>query len=175
MTVTRARGPRLPALAQQLRLPVWDRSQARLRERWGFDLAAADALERSRTLVAAEPDSAERIVLLAAALSMHGEDDLALQQARRAAELQPSLATAHSTLASLLVRRGDSADGLAHARTALDLAGAEPDAGLLYNVGLAEWTAGDRTTAREHLRRAADALGTDGRVRGPWWRLGRRG
>jgi Flp pilus assembly protein TadD len=193
VTTTRARPPRIPAQAARLRVPIWQRSQARMRERWGFDLGTPDMLQRVRTLVAEKPTDAERVLLLAAALSMSGEADLAEQQARRAVELDPELPRAHTTLATLLVTSaGLSADdaatarrdeGVGHARRAAELDGADPS--ILYNLGIAEWFGGERSAARTAFDRAAQALvassdgGADAATtashRGKrWWPLRRR-
>ncbi len=175
VSTTHARPPRIPALAQRLRLQVWARSQARMRERYGFDLGAPDMLERIRCLVSERPDDPERVLLLAAALSMRGDDDLALSQATRAVEAAPESARAHTTLGSLLLRSGEAETGLQHTRRAAELDGADPS--VLYNLGLAEWTAGDRARARNAFDRAGRALqqaGAEPQRRG-WWPLRRRG
>jgi Flp pilus assembly protein TadD len=175
---------RLPAKAQRLRLAVWARSQARMRERYGFDLAALDMLERIRSLVSEHPDDPERVLLLAAALAMSGDDDLAVIQARRAVELAPGSARAQTTLASLLLRGGDQPAALDCARRAAELDGADPS--VLYNLGLAEWFAGDRKQARTAFDSAAAALSAppggpavnghpdEDSQRGSWWSLRRR-
>lgn len=155
-----------------------------MRERYGFDLAAPDMLERIRSLVSERPDDPDRVLLLAAALAMSGDDDLAIIQARRAAELAPQSARAQTTLASLLLRSGDQDGALAGARHAAELDGDDPT--VLYNLGLAEWFAGDRKKAREAFQGAAQSLNpsaggadTNGRP-GPgdqhrgWWPLRRR-
>jgi Flp pilus assembly protein TadD len=169
-----------------------------MRERWGFDLGTADMLQRVRTLVAENPTDAERVLLLAAALSVSGEPDLAEQQARRAVELNPELPRAHTTLATLLVTSAglghdDAAvarreEGLTHARRAAEL-DAE-DATIQYNLGIAEWFAGDRHAARDAFDGAIRTLsageaaeagaqpdpnGTAPRRGRRWWPLGRRG
>lgn len=194
MTTTRARPPRIPAQAARLRLPIWQQTQARVRDRWGFDLGAPDMLQRVRTLVAENPTDAERVLLLAAALSLSGDADLAEQQARRAVELDPQMARALTTLATLLVTSAglspDEAatarrrEGLEHARRAAELAGDDPS--VQYNLGIAEWFAGDRPNARAAFDAAAKALAerdaanadpaasTQPRGR-RWWPLGRRG
>lgn len=192
VTTTRARPPRIPVQAARLRLPIWQQTQARVRERWGFDLGASDMLQRVRTLVAESPTDAERVLLLAAALSLSGDADLAEQQARRAVDLDPQLARAHTTLATLLVTSAglsseESAtarreEGLQHARRAAEIDGDDPS--VQYNLGIAEWFAGDRHAARAAFAAAAKALAdreeanadpSAPRSRGRrWWRLGRR-
>jgi Flp pilus assembly protein TadD len=99
---------------------------------------------------------------------------------RRALELAPRLPRAHTTLATLLMQRGDREEALLSARnaTALD----KDDPTVLYNLGLAEWFAGERRTARAAFERAAEALrastaegGAPPPPRPPWWRrLGHR-
>jgi len=178
VTTTRARPPRIPAAAQRLRLPIWQRAQLRTRERYGFDLGQTDALEKARTLVAEQPGDADVVLLLAAVLALRGDSDLAEQQARRALDLAPDLARAHTTLATLLMHGDRAEEGLSHARRAARLDDADPS--VLYNLGLAEWVAGDRHVAREALRRAEAALAGTVRAGEPtprprrWWRLGRR-
>ena len=155
-----------------------------MRERYGFDLAAPDMLERIRSLVSERPDDPDRVLLLAAALAMSGDDDLAIIQARRAAELAPQSARAHTTLASLLLRGGDQPGALAGARHAAELDGDDPT--VLYNLGLAEWFAGDRKKAREAFHGAAQSLNARAGSSDPngqpepsdqrrgWWPLRRR-
>lgn len=178
MSTTHVRPLRLPAAAQRLRLPVWQRSQARMRERYGFDLSTSDMLERVRSLVAEQPTDAERVLLLAAALTMSGDRDLAEQQARRAVEIAPEMARAHTTLAALLITAEDRAPALEHARRAGELDSADPS--VLYNLGLAEWFAGDRHKAKDAFARTGELLsreqhpGATARGRG-WWPLRRRG
>lgn len=175
MSTTHTRPVRIPAAAQRLRLPVWQRSQARMRERWGFDLSASDAMERARTLVAEKPEDADRVLVLAAVLSTRGDADLAAIQARRAVELAPGSARAHTTLAILLLTGDHREEGLEHARRAAELDGEDPT--VLYNLGLAEWSAGDRRAARGAFDRAAAAMpGVDGGGPGRrgWWPLRRR-
>ena len=177
MSTTHVKPLRLPTAAQRLRLPVWQRSQARMRDRYGFDLASGDVLERARSMVAEQPGDPERVLLLAAALTVTGDRDLAEQQARRAVEIAPDLARAHTTLAALLITGADRDTALSHARRAAELDGGDPS--VLYNLGLAEWFAGDRRKAREALRRTGDILageqpGAASRGHG-WWPLRRRG
>ena len=169
-----------------------------MRDRWGFDLSSSDMLARVRSLVAEKPTDADRVLLLAAALSTAGENDLAEAQARRALDLAPDHARAHTTLATLLVTTPGNAagdadarrdEGLRHARRAAELDARDPS--VLFNLGVAEWFAGDRSRARDALDRAGDALagvpadpaGGEGdgtstattvRHRRRWWRLGRR-
>lgn len=174
VSTTHTRPPRIPAAAQRLRLPVWTRSQTRMRDRYGFDLSAPDMLERIRSLVAEKPEEADRVLLLAAALSLRGEDDLALHQARRAVELAPDSARAHTTLGTLQLRAGEREAGLGHARRAGELDGEDPS--VLYNLGLAEWSAGERSAARDIFTRAAIALDPQHvPTRRGWWPLRRRG
>ena len=159
-----------------------------MRERWGFDLGSPDMLQRVRSLVAEKPTDADRVLLLAAALSSTGEHDLAEQQARRAIDLDPQLARAHTTLATILVTTaglgGDDADqarrdeGLTHARRAAEIDPGDPT--VQYNLGIAEWFAGDRRGARtawdqaDHVLNAPSADGQQPRGR-RWWPVGRRG
>jgi tetratricopeptide (TPR) repeat protein len=179
--VTTTRGPvRIPRAAAALRLPLWQRSQQRMRERYGFDMDAADALERARALAAASPEDAELALLLGAVLATRGEEQQAEAEVRRALELAPRLPRAHTTLATLQMQRGDREEALLSARnaTALD----KDDPTVLYNLGLAEWFAGERSTARAAFERAAEALrastaegGGPPPPRPPWWRrLGHR-
>jgi len=160
VTTTQARPPRIPAAANRIRLQLWQRGQARLRERHGFDLETKDALERARDLVAKSPQDAEAHLLLASVLATRGEPALAESEVRQAIELCPQLARAHTTLATLLVQRGERAEGLKAARNAAALDMEDPT--ILFNLGLAEWLAGERRTARAAFRRAAQVLAGDG-------------
>jgi Flp pilus assembly protein TadD len=156
---------RTPAAAERLRLPLHQRSQERMRARWGFDLNAPDAPARADSLLAAAPGDAERLVLAAAVRASRGDDLAALGSAQQAVAADASSARAHATLAALLARTGDSDGAMAHARRAADLDPLDPAA--LYNLGLARWSAGDRREARQDLDRAADLLGLP---RASWWR-----
>ena len=178
MTTTRRGHVRIPRAAEAIRLPLWERSQQRMRERYGFDMDAPDALERARALAAASPQGAEPVLLLASVLATRGQPEEAEAEARRALALSPRLARAHTTLATLLMLRGEREEGLRSARNASALDMEDPT--ILFNLGLAEWFAGERRTARAAFDRAAEALrGTaDGEAppRRPWWRrIGRRG
>ena len=178
---TSGRPLRLPRAAAALRLPLWQRSQQRMREKYGFDMDSADALDRARTLVGEKPDDAETALLLGSVLATRGENDLAEMEVRRALELAPMLPRAHTTLATLLMNRGMQEEALKSARdaTALD----KEDPTVLFNLGLAEWFAGERRTAKAAFDRAAEALraatadgGTAAASPPPWWRrIGRRG
>ena len=108
---TRTHPPRLPATAQRLRLPLYARNQARLRERWGFDLNAADASARAEALLAESPSDTDRLLLAASVRSSRGDDGGALAAARAAVAGDDASARAHTTLATLLGRSGDSAAG----------------------------------------------------------------
>jgi cytochrome c-type biogenesis protein CcmH/NrfG len=155
----------LPHAARRLRLPLWDRSQKRLRDRYGWDLSAGDAVERATALVTASPDDAEAHLLLAAALSMRGDGDGALAAVRRAGELDPSSARAETTLATILVQQGDPEAGLTHARRA---AGLDPeDPHVLFNLGLVMSAAGDRRAARDAFERTGELIGVPVTS---WWR-----
>lgn len=179
MTTTRRGHARIPSAAETIRLPLWERSQQRMRERYGFDMDAPDALDRARALTAASPQEAEPALLLASVLATRGRPEEAEAEARRALELSPRLARAHTTLATLLMQRGEREEGLRSARNAAALDMQDPI--VLYNLGLAEWFAGERRTAKAAFDRAAEALrstAADGGApsRRPWWqRIGRRG
>jgi len=178
---TTGRPVHLPRAAAALRLPLWQRSQQRMREKYGFDMDATDALDRARSLVAEHPDDAEMALLLGSVLATRGEIDLAEIEVRRALELSPRLPRAHTTLATLLMNRGEREEALRSARdaTALD----KEDPTVLFNLGLAEWFAGERRTAKAAFDRAAEALraataegGAPPTSPPPWWRrIGRRG
>ena len=172
---TRSAPPRIPAAAERLRRPLWLSAQERTRRRWGFDLDAPDALERAHALVEASPGDADALLLEAAALAVRGRAEDAERQVRRALEVQPRHARARTTLATLLVNRGAAAEGLEEARNAFALD--KEDAQILYNLGLAEWFAGDRKHARAAFARAAEAharASGGGEPRPPWWRRLRR-
>jgi hypothetical protein len=170
MTATQGPPVRIPRTAAAMRLPLWQRGQARMRERWGFDFNARDALDRVRSIVAEKPGDPERILLHGSVLAMRGENDSAEREVRRALELDPGLARAHTTLATLLVQRGERDEALVEARRAAELDGSDPT--VQYNLGLAEWTAGHRREAHAAFTAAWNALYGDvhsGR-RPPWWR-----
>ncbi len=76
--MTTTRGPvRIPRAAEALRLPLWQRSQQRMREKYGFDMDSQDALDRARARVAEAPEDAEAALLLGSVLATRGEPDLA--------------------------------------------------------------------------------------------------
>jgi cytochrome c-type biogenesis protein CcmH/NrfG len=161
---------RIPRVAAALRLPLWQRGQARMRERWGFDFNAPDAVERVRALLGAKPDDPELILLLGSVLAVRGSNEDAEREVRRAVELRPEHARAHTTLATLLVQRGENAEGLSEARRAAELDGEDPT--VQYNLGLAEWSAGDRRAASVAFDKAWKSLYGEVHpgARPPWWR-----
>jgi Flp pilus assembly protein TadD len=75
------------------------------------------------------------------------------------------------------MQRGMQEEALRSARDATALDREDPT--VLYNLGLAEWFAGERKTARAAFQRAAEALhatANGGTPPSPWWRrIGRRG
>jgi predicted Zn-dependent protease len=167
---------RIPRVAAALRLPLWQRGQAKMRERWGFDFNSPDALDRVRVLAGEKPDDAERVLLHGSVLAMRGNNEEAEREVRRAVEMQPDHARAHTTLATLLVQRGEKEEGLREARRAAELDAGDPT--VQYNLGLAEWSAGDRQAANAAFQQAWNQV--YGEVhkgnRPPWWRrIFRRG
>jgi len=177
VTTTRSQPPRMPATAQRIRLALWQRSKTRARQRYGFDIEAGDALDRARALVAGDPGNAELHLLLASVLATRGEPALAESEARQALDLAPRLARARTTLATLLVQRGEKDEGLREARNAAALDMEDPT--ILFNLGLAEWVNGERKTARAAFSRAAEILDKENRPAGAderprWWRRIRR-
>jgi Flp pilus assembly protein TadD len=155
----------LPAAAQRLRLPLYARSQARMAQRWGFDLNAPDAIERSEALLAENPDEPERLLLAAAVRSSRADDAGALAAARHAVAGDELSARVHTTLATLLARSGDVDGAVVHAARAAEL---EPDDPVsVYNRGVTAWTAGDHRSARADFHRAGELLGM---APLPWWR-----
>ncbi|HEY2704108.1 MAG TPA: tetratricopeptide repeat protein [Candidatus Dormibacteraeota bacterium] len=176
--MTTSRGPvRIPRAAEALRVPLWQRSQQRMREKYGFDMDAADAVDRARALAAGRPDDPEPALLLGSVLATRGETGPAEAEVRRALEIAPRLPRAHTTLATLQMQRGDREEALRSARNAAALDSEDPT--VLYNLGLAEWFAGERSTARAAFERAAEALRAltgEPPPAPPWWRrLGHRG
>lgn len=139
-----------------MRLPLWQRGQQRMREKYGFDLNDPDGLDRARGLLAARPDDADLHLLVASVLATQGNNADAEGEVRRALELNPQSARAHTTLATLLVQKGDAQEGLQEARWAAELDDRDPT--VLYNVGLAEWTAGSRGAAKKAFKAAWEAL-----------------
>jgi Flp pilus assembly protein TadD len=158
-------GPRLPGSAQQLRIPLHTRSQQRMAERWGFDLNATDAPARAEALLADSPGDVERLLLVAAVRSSRGDDQGALVAARAAVAADEHSGRAHTTLAALLGRSGDTAGASRHADAGADLDPDDPAA--LYNRGLTRWTSKQRGAARADFARAAELLGVNTT---PWWR-----
>lgn len=169
MTTARSRAPRMPAGAQDLRRPLWERSRHRARDRFGIDVDSPHALDEAHAFARANPDNADIALLLASLLSLRGQLDAALAEARRATELDPGSARAHTTLATLLMHGGDADAALTHARRAAEADGDDPL--VLHNLALAEWVAGDRRRARVALADARQRLGLPPV---PWWRRGGR-
>lgn len=111
---------------------------------------------------------------IGAALERRSDLEGAVEQYRRALELNPGNATAHFYLATALQRQGRLEPALERYRRALELEPERPEAHNNYGVALV--AAGRREEAREHFRRAAeldpffadprDNLGTLARSRG---------
>jgi predicted Zn-dependent protease len=176
VTATHRQPLRIPRVAAALRLPLWQRGQAKMRQRWGFDLNSPDAEQRVRALVAEKPDDTDRVLLLGSVLAMRGNNEEAEREVRRALAMQPDHARAHTTLATLLVQRGENAEGLQEARRAAELDGDDPT--VQYNLGLAEWSAGDRRSASAAFDRTWRTLYGEVHpgAQPPWWRkIFRRG
>jgi Flp pilus assembly protein TadD len=133
--------------------------------RWGFDLNAPDAPARAVALLAESPADADRLLLAASVRSSRGDDAGALAAARQAVEVNDSSASAHSTLAALLVRTGDFPAAARHADTAAAIDPRDPS--VLYNRGLIRWNLGDHRAARADFDSAAALLGVSP---APWWR-----
>lgn len=161
---------RVPASAERLRLPLHSRSQSRLLERWGFDLNAPDASERAEALLADSRSDPDRLLLAAAVRSSRGDDSGALTAAEAAVSGDESSARAHTTLATLLARRGDADAAHWHAARAVELDPDDPIA--LYNRGVTSWALHDHAGARVDFDRVAALLGMDAL---PWWQRWRRG
>jgi Flp pilus assembly protein TadD len=138
-------------------------------ERWGFNLNAPDAPARAEALLAAAPAEADRLLLAAAVRSSRGDDEGALAAARQAVAQDDGSARAHSTLAALLARGGDSARAARHAARAVELDPTDP--GALYNRGLATWTLGDHRAARDDFEASGQLLGL---APVAWWQRWRR-
>jgi Flp pilus assembly protein TadD len=111
---------------------------------------------------------------IGAALERRSDLDGAVEQYRRALELEPDNATAHFYLATALQRQDQLEPALERYRRALELEPERPEAHNNYGVALV--AAGRREAAREHFRQAAeldpffadprDNLGTMARSRG---------
>jgi predicted Zn-dependent protease len=156
--------------AGAMRLPLWQRGQQRMRERYGFDFNAPDIRQRADELVAAKPDDPDTLLLHASVLAPLGNNEEAEREARRAVELNPGSARAHTTLATLLVQSDQREQGLQEARRAAELDAEDPT--VQYNLGLAEWTAGSRRDANAAFRKAWTLLYGEAHQgnRPPWWR-----
>ena len=161
--------PRYPAAAERLRLPLYQRSQARMSARWGFDLNAPDAPERAEALLAESPGDPERLLVAAAVRSSRGDDHGALLAAQAAVAGDEHSAAAHTTLATLQARSGDTAAAHRHAVEAVALAPDDPVA--VYNRGVSAWASRDHAAARADFDRAAELLGLEP-LR--WWQRWRR-
>ena len=165
---------RIPREAERLRLRIYQDSQRRMRERYGFDLNATDALDRARALRGGQPLDAGAAVILAAVLASRGDAAGAEAEARAAVEMDPQSARAHTSLASLRSLNGDVAGALDHVRQAATLDPA--DATVQYNLGLAEHAAGDARAARTAFHAAEELLaGRDPAatpVKHHWWQRG---
>lgn len=164
MTSASSRAPRLPAVVERLRLPLYDKAQRRLRERWGFDLNSADSPQRAEQLLTQSPDDSDCLLLAAAVRSSRGDDAGALAAARRAVHVDPGSARAHTTLATLLAHTGDAGRAVTHAQRAAELDDSDPT--VIFNRAMARWAAGERSSAREDLHRTAEMLGVP---QGRWW------
>jgi Tfp pilus assembly protein PilF len=128
-------------------LPMLESIMAALR---GGDYAAAAA--SARELLAAEPDHAEALHLLALALRQLGELDAAEAAIDRALELAPDRAGHHIARAVIATQRRD-ADA---ARTAFDAALKQDPNQLIAYIGLAQiaFATRDLAAAEQHLRYA---------------------
>ncbi|MDQ6856480.1 MAG: hypothetical protein M3Z57_05345 [Candidatus Dormibacteraeota bacterium] len=169
VAATPATRSRLPTTAERLRLPLHDRSQSRLLDRWGFDLNAPDAPDRAEAILAESTTDPDRLLLVASVRSSRGDDSGALAAAEAAVAQDESSARAHTTLATLLGRSGDTHAARHHAIRAVEL---DPsDATAVYNRGVTAWAAGDRAAARADFDRAGELLGM-GVL--PWWARWRR-
>lgn len=168
-TAPPSRPLKLPEAARRLRLPLHERSQARLTSRWGFDLNTVDAAERAEALLAESPVDVDRLLLAAAVRSSRGDDAGGLRAARDALAVDAGSARAHSTLATLLGRAADLEGARQHADLAVELDADDPVA--LYNRGLARLTLRRRSDAHADFVRAAALLGLAPQ---PWWRRWRR-
>jgi len=105
-----------------------------------------------RMLVAAEPDHAEALNLLAAACQQRGELNEAIELIRRAVALSPQMVAAHSNLGTALNRRGQLAEAAASYRRAIDL---KPEyAEAHYNLGIVLKRQGKLEEAVECYRQA---------------------
>jgi Tfp pilus assembly protein PilF len=169
VTTTRT-PPRIPRTAAALRLPLWQRGQTRMREKYGFDLNAPDARERAEKLLAEKPSDGDMHLLHASVLATQGRNDDAERDVRRALEFSPDSARAHTTLATLLVQKGEREQGLAEARRGAELDAEDPT--VQYNLGLAEWTAGSHAAANAAFKKTWDLLYGEVHkgTRPPWWR-----
>jgi tetratricopeptide (TPR) repeat protein len=160
-----SRRPAVPAPAAKLRIPLHERSQRRMEERWGFDLNNPAAMARAEEVLRTAPDDVDALLLAAAVRASRGDEAGALAAARSAVVAAPDSSRAHSTLAALLAGTGDTQTARHHAVLATQLDPEDPAA--FYNLGLLRWSDGDRKAAHADLDRAASLLG---RARRKWWR-----
>ncbi len=105
----------------------------------------AEAITEYREASRLKPDDVVAPYTLANALSEQGKAALAITAYREAIRIKPDLAPAHSSLARALVLapvvpRRDYDDGLAHARTAVEMA--PKDGQSCLTLGLAEYRLG---------------------------------
>ena len=148
-------------------MPLWQRSQARMRERFGFDLAAPDAAAQATKLLTEHGDC-DTHLLHAAVLATRGDNAAALAAAERAAALDANSARAQTTLATLLVQAGRLPEGLQHALHAAELDGTDPQ--VLFNLGLAQHASGNAAGAAVTFNRAAELAGIQPVPRWQIWR-----
>lgn len=141
-----------------------------MRERWGFDLNAPDAHDRAEALLTESASDPDRMVLVAAVRSSRGDERGALAAAEAAVATADGSSRAHTTLATLLARGGDTDAAHRHAARAVELDPDDPAA--LYNRGVTSWTMRDLAGARADFDRTAALLGV-GVL--PWWQRWRRG
>ncbi len=120
-------------------------------------------------MLAESPTDPDRLLLAAAIRSSRGDDPGALTAAQAAVAGDDRSARAHTTLATLLARRGDADQAHRHAVRAVEIDPVDPIA--LYNRGVTAWAVGDHSAARADFDRVGELLGM-GTL--PWWSRWRR-
>lgn len=118
-------------------------------------------LERARRAVGLDDKDPLTHLALAWALTFAREPELAIEQANRAIEINPSFAHGHAILGRLLVQSGRCREGLEHVELALRLSPTDPNARQYLNIlAVGHLYLGNDTTAVQLGRRALETFDT---------------
>lgn len=114
-----------------------------------------EAVEAFTKAVEAAADSVQARVNLAAALSMAGDENRAVDHLEQALRIDPKNVTAHFNLGTLLVRRGRHEDAIRHLRVAVETGADDADARRLLAQALV--ATGRYGEAERHLSTAHES------------------